>query len=116
MRLRPEQPLGGLERSYLEGGDLVDLGGHRHPVAHPNVLELRQDTFGAGAGGVVEQVIAVEASPPGTDLHDPWPHVLRCCRDRDCTRGRKRWVWDELVSWHHRDDLRIRRPPPQVPA
>ena len=34
VRLRPQQPLVGLERLDPERGRLVDLAGHRHPVAH----------------------------------------------------------------------------------
>ena len=61
----PDHRVGVVERVDLDA--VLAIGAHLHHVAWSEMLPFGKDLSGAGGSEVVEQVVAVPASPPDSD-------------------------------------------------
>lgn len=94
----------GLDDRRLQGNG----GSEAHLITDFELLQLGDDTIGAvdvKAEEVLELVVAIEASPPLTELNDPRPDNLGAAANRDRPRCRHIRVDDQLIARLYGDDL-----------
>jgi hypothetical protein len=90
--------------------------GEPHLVADLDLLPLGDDTIGAvdiTADEVLQEVVAVEASPPLTKLSDPRPDDVRAAANGDRPRRGDVRVADQVVARLRGGNLFIGRTPPK---